>query len=117
MTFYYLATPYSKYPWGLEEAYRFACRQAAMLAQANVPVFSPIAFTHGIAIHGGISPMNHEFWMKFDEPFMAMAHSLIVVKAPTWEASRGIAVEVATFVESGKPVIYMEPDRMPAELL
>ena len=27
MTFWYLATPYSKYPHGIEEAFKEACRQ------------------------------------------------------------------------------------------
>lgn len=117
MTFYYLATPYSKYPWGLEEAYRMACRQAALLAKVGVPVFSPIAHGHGLSMHGKVPALDHDLWMRLDEPFMAAAHGLIVVMAPTWEESRGLTVEVARFDGDGKPVIYMDLNTVPAEFL
>ena len=37
MSFWYLATPYSRYAAGIEHAWRDACTQAMILARAGVP--------------------------------------------------------------------------------
>ena len=44
--FWYLASPYSKYPEGTQAAFEMACWQAGLLIRAGVPVFSPIAHSH-----------------------------------------------------------------------
>ena len=49
MPFWYLATPYSKFPGGLDAAYVEACKAQALLIKAGVPVFCPISHTHGPA--------------------------------------------------------------------
>jgi hypothetical protein len=116
VTFHYLATPYSKYPDGLEAAFRLACEQTAFLIRHKVRVYSPIAHTHPVAIHGGIDPYDHAIWLPADAPFMAAAHGLIVLRAASWEISRGIAAEIEEFQAAGKPIIYMDPNILPAEL-
>lgn len=116
MTFYYLATPYSKFPGGIEAAYVAACEQAAVLVRAGVPVFCPIAHTHGPAIHGGIDPLSHEIWLPADAPFMKAACGIIVCKLESWETSYGVAHEIAAFRNAGKPAYYMEPGIVPPAL-
>lgn len=59
MSFYYLATPYSRYAAGIEAAFQAASEQAAILVRHGIPVFCPIAHTHPIAIHGDIDPFDH----------------------------------------------------------
>ena len=113
MSFYYLATPYSKFPGGIEAAYRAACEQQALLIRAGVPTFCPIAHTHGAAVHGGIDPVDHAVRLPADEPFMRSAAALIVCKLPTWELSFGVKAEIDAFYAAGKPVIYMEPGVVP----
>ena len=108
MSFSYLATPYSKYPGGIEAAHREACRAAAMLVKAGVGVYSPIAHTHPIAIYGGIDPLNHDIWLPADTPMMQAASSITVVKMKGWQESVGVAHEIKAFQEMGKPVFYME---------
>lgn len=49
----YLATPYSKYPRGIEAAFVDASRLAACLVRLGISVYSPIAHTHPIAIRIG----------------------------------------------------------------
>ena len=115
--FYYVATPYSKFPYGIEAAYREACRQAAYLIRAKVPAFSPIAHTHGLAIEGNIDPLSHEIWLAADAPFMAAAGGLIVVMMEGWDTSYGVAHEIEAFKAAGKQIVYMWPDVVPAELL
>lgn len=115
--FYYLATPYSKYPHGIEAAFRLAAENTAHLIRAGVPIYSPIAHTHPIAIHGGIDPLDHSIWLPADEPLMRAAKGLIVLMAETWEESYGISVEIAEFKAERKPILYMEPGIVPAELV
>lgn len=113
MSFYYLATPYSKYPDGIEAAFVVACEQTAILVNAGVPVFCPIAHTHGVAVHGGIDPMNHDIWIPADRPFMEQAKGLIFCKLPSWEVSFGMNAEREFFEQSGKPIFMMEPGIIP----
>lgn len=111
--FWYLATPYSKYPHGIEEAFKLACREAARLIRAGIRVYSPIAHTHPIAVHGEIDPYAHSIWLPADAPFMRHAYGLIVLKAESWEASYGIGEEIKAFAAAGKPIRYMEVGEAP----
>src|SRR6185437_10368919 len=106
---YYLASPYTLYPGGIEAAYRLACKASAELMRRGLSVFSPIAHTHGIAVHGGIDPKNHEFWLAADGPFMRVCDALIVLKGEGWQESKGIAREIAAFQKAGKPIWIIGP--------
>jgi hypothetical protein len=110
MKLWYLATPYTKHPDGIEAAWEEACRITAKLILANVPVYSPIAHTHPVAIHGGIDPLDHEIWLTADEPMMQAATGLMVAMMTGWEGSYGIGVEIEAFTRAGKPVVYLDPD-------
>ena len=116
MTLWYLATPYSKYPGGIEAAYQIALRQTGLLIRAGVPVFSPIAHTHPIAIACGIDPFDHTIWLPADEPMMAAATGLIMLRAESWEQSYGMGEELKAFQAAGKPVVWMDPDVLPPGL-
>jgi hypothetical protein len=111
-TQWYLATPYTRYPHGLEEAYRLALRQAGLLIKAGVPVFSPIAHTHPIAMECGFDPKDVDFWLKVDAPMIGISHGIIIVEAESWETSRGIAHEHDEFTAAGKPVLRMQPNTL-----
>lgn len=106
--FQYLATPYSKYIDGLSMASEMACKLAAILIDEGIPVFSPIAHSHAIAMAGGMDPLDHNIWMPADKPLMEAAYGLIVAKLPGWEDSRGVLEEIDAFRAMGKPVHYME---------
>lgn len=110
MSFLYLATPYSKWKGGIDSAYQLACRETARLLKAGIHVYSPIAHTHGVAIHGGIDPLSHAIWLAADRPMMEAAAGLIVLRAEGWEDSYGIAEEVKVFRAAGKPILYLDPE-------
>lgn len=114
--YYYLATPYTKYPGGIEAAFRLACAQSALLVRAGVSAFSPIAHTHSIAIHGNIDPLDLELWLKVDAALIASACGCIMLRAESWEQSKGMAYERDAFFANGRPVVYMDPGIVPAEL-
>lgn len=110
MSFWYLGSPYSKYLDGLDAAHREVCRAAAGLIKAGVPVYSPIAHTHPIAVHGELDPLDHNIWLPADEPMMDAAKGLIVLMLTGWQASFGLSHEIGVFLKAGKPVVYMSPD-------
>ncbi len=110
--FFYLATPYSKYAGGIDAAFAMACRTAAALLKAGLPVFSPIAHSHPIAVHGEIDPYNHSIWLPADRSMMESALALIVYCESGWLDSFGMWEEIKEFKKAGKPVLYLSPRRI-----
>lgn len=105
----YMATPYTRFPGGIEAAFQEASRIAACLMIAGVKVYSPIAHTHPLAIHGGLDPLDHNLWLPFDAAMIMKADACAVAKMETWEESRGITHEIDAFELLGKPVFYLDP--------
>lgn len=116
MSYWYLASAYSKHPRGRECAFAEVCAQAAFLMEAGVPVFCPIAHSHPVASYLDAQCDTHDFWMAVDTPLMRAACGLIVCKLDGWEASRGVQQEIATFKQDGKPIVFMEPGEVPSEV-
>ena len=116
MSYWYLASPYSKYPYGLSSAHLHACRACVLLITAGIPVFSPIAHSHPIAMTGGLDPLDHDIWLPADKPMVEAAGGLIVLKLEGWSRSIGVAEEIEGFAEMNKPIVYMEPGEVPVIL-
>lgn len=116
MSFWYVASPYSKYPKGLDEACAEVCRSAALLVKADYPIFCPIAHSHPIATMGGL-PDDYKFWEKQDKVMMGIAKGLIVVTMHGWINSHGVLDEIKTFTDARKPIIFMAPGVVPYVLI
>jgi nucleoside 2-deoxyribosyltransferase len=116
MSYFYLATPYSKYKAGFDAAHIMACEQAALLIKDGLVVYSPIAHTHPIAMHGNIDPTHNFNWLALDAPLMDAACGIIVCMMDGWLESRGVQHEIEVFQRAGKPVYYMMPGHVPYEL-
>lgn len=108
----YLATPYSKYPAGLEAAFAEASALTGRLLIAGLKVYSPIAHTHPIALYSGLDPLDHSIWLPFDRALMDKADALLVAEMKSWENSRGIAEEIKVFEAATKPIYYLNPVTM-----
>ena len=106
----YLATPYSKYPGGIDAAFHAAAMLAARLLRAGYVAYSPIAHTHPIAMHGGIDPLAHAIWLPFDAEMMRVCDALLVATLPGWDESRGVREEISCFEQARKPVYLLNPD-------
>lgn len=106
--YWYLATPYSKHPLGVEGAFREACKLSGWMIKLGIRIYSPIAHTHPIAIHAGMDPLDHEIWMPADRPLMDAAAGLIVYKRPGWEESLGIREEVEVFWRDDKWIFGLD---------
>ena len=109
---YYLATPYTKYPKGLEHAFRDAARLTARLLNDGFMVYCPIAHTHPIAVHGGLDPRDHDVWLAFDAALIDKSDALLVAHMEGWEDSYGIIQEIKAFAKAEKPIYHLDPFMM-----
>jgi Domain of unknown function (DUF1937) len=109
----YLATPYSKYPHGIERAFIDACELCGqLLKHGGLKLYSPIAHTHCIALYGKIDPLDLSIWIPFDETIMSRCDYLIVAHMTSWTGSKGIAAEVEFFKKHENPVYDLDPITM-----
>ena len=107
--YWYLGSPYSKYPGGMEEAARKISEIGGALIRLGIPIFSPIAHTHPIAMAAGMDPLDHKIWLPADAPLMARAHGMILAQMATWRESYGLGVEQDVFKSSDRPVVFLDP--------
>lgn len=105
----YVATPYSKYPRGLEMAARDAAEVMGDLVRLGLKVFSPIVHSHPICVHGDVPALDHSLWLTFDKALMDKSDALLVVHMDGWDESFGIAEETKAFKAAGKPVLHLDP--------
>jgi hypothetical protein len=113
VSFWYLATPYTKYPLGIDRAFKDASEQAAIFIRRGINVFSPIAHTHPIAVHGRMDPLDFKMWLKAQESFMKASCGVIFCKLISWEISYGMNEEKKIFLSDNKPLVEMEPNVLP----
>jgi hypothetical protein len=111
--FAYLASPYSRFPGGTENAFREAANATAMLVKAGYPTLSPIVHSHVVAHAGGIDPLDCAMWLEQDEPFMEAAAGIIVLMIEGWDSSVGVTHEINRFADMGKPIVLMVPGEVP----
>lgn len=114
--FWYLGSPYSKYPDGTAMAHKIVCEEAARLILAGVSIYSPIACSHPIALYADM-PLGYEFWEALDKPFIEAAKGMIILTMESWERSHGLLYEEGEFRAAGKPIVFMESGTVPVEVL
>ena len=106
----YLASPYSDPDPAVRQArFEAVCREAARLIEQGIVVFSPIAHSHPICIHGGLDPDDLGLWMGFDGWFLRAAGEVCVLMLAGWLESKGVAAEVRMAKALRKPVTYVNP--------
>lgn len=116
MSYWYLASPYTRYPGGREAAYKLALENTALLMRAGVPVFSPIVHTYPLEIDAGLRDFEHKDWMNVDRPMFEAAKGGIILRGDGWTRSTGMQQEIGYFHMFSKPVIYMDPGVVPFPL-
>jgi hypothetical protein len=57
----------------------------------------------------GASPRT-EYWRRLEVRLADACDELVVITAPGWNSSRGVAREIALFKERGKPVRAIDPE-------
>ena len=114
--FWYLASPYEAHPSGLQIAYESAVDALATLLPAGVVAVSPIVLGHPVAIMGNINATDHATWLPLNTALMDAARGLIVLKAPGWAQSKGLRHELERMARLERPIVYMTPGIVPAEV-
>lgn len=109
--YWYLATPYSRYPHGRRRAFEDACALAGRMVRDGVGVFCPIAHSHPIAVVAHLDPLAHDIWLPADAPLMAAAHGLVIGDMDGWRESTGVQAEIAAFTAADKPIFLWEDGR------
>jgi len=94
---YYLASPYSKYPRGQEAAFSDVCKIASFLVRHKINIFSPIAHSHPIAVHGRMDLMDYKIWLPLDFAISKCCDGLIVAMLQGYDTSFGINEEIKWF--------------------
>jgi hypothetical protein len=108
---WYLASPYSD-PSPAVREFRFvsACRAAALLMSQGQNVYSPIAHSHSICVHGGQPlPQDGAFWLWRDMAILKHCERMVILPLPGWAASNGIMEEAAFARRNDIPIVFMEP--------
>jgi hypothetical protein len=107
MSLIYLASPYSNYPGGKEEAFKLVCLKAGFLMSNGYNVFCPIAHSHPIEMAGNITDTSHEFWLKQDFAVLRKCTEIWVYMLPGWKESFGIGKELDFATEHNIPITYL----------
>ena len=108
----YLASPYSKYPAGIERAFEDISAIAGALLVRGYRVYSPIAHTHPIATYAKLDAYDHIIWLPFDQAIMAACGAMMIAKMETWDKSYGISEEIKFFSAAGKPIYWLDPETL-----
>lgn len=100
----YLASPYSHAdPEVMEARFEAVCREAAVLMEHGLHVYSPIAHTHPIAVRGDL-PKEWPYWEAYDRVMLAASTEVYVLQLEGWDASKGVSAEIEIAREMGLPV-------------
>lgn len=111
----YLACPYTHPESRMRESrFELATRAAAKLIQQGYIVYSPITMTHplDVVLAGEDNTLGSDYWVQFDEAFMAACTEMVVLQLDGWEQSRGIQREIEYFRAHGKPVRFLAMDQL-----
>ena len=107
----YLACPYTDSdPKVRERRFQCASLAAAHLVEQNLIVYSPITMTHPIdqILAAEEQTLGSEFWVNFDEAFMAVCSRMIILKVDGWDRSSGIRRETQWFEDHRQSIEYLE---------
>jgi Domain of unknown function (DUF1937) len=111
-TLRYLASPYTAYRGGMEQAFIDVAILAGRLFAIGIPTFSPIAHAFPYVKYGNLDPLDYPAWKPVQERLMDACDSLIVAHMDGWEKSVGIAHEVGYFERSGKDIFDLDVETL-----
>lgn len=112
MSLVYLASPYSKFPYGREEAFKQVCKKAAKLMEEGLSIFCPIAHSHPIEKEGMNDTKDGDWWLRQDLAVLKHCDKLLVYKMPGWDTSYGVNEEVNFAKKNNIKVEFLEYDKI-----
>src|ERR1019366_7478803 len=108
----YLASPYTNFHTGLDDAAFRAAEIAGLLFKHDVYVYSPVVHCHSISYCADIDPLDAERWLKHCKRMAERCDILIIADMPGWNSSKGVAKEARWFGDAGKSVFLFKPETM-----
>lgn len=100
--YFYMATPYSKFPGGKDAAYEEARSYMHQFLINRIFVYSPIVHCHDLAKNHSL-PTDHLFWEEFNIRMMLASCGGIFIRMNGFDESEGCQMERAFFVEHYMP--------------
>lgn len=105
----YLASPYSHVDAAVRhERFVMVCRAVAALLRQGQLVFSPIAHSHPVALHGELDG-EWSVWRDMDMWFLSRCQRFAVLTLPGWQYSVGVNAEMTMAREQGKAIDLLDP--------
>lgn len=105
----YLASPYAHPdPIVREQRFRAACRATSALLRIGKTVYSPIVHGHPLVEYG--VPTEWPFWEHNDRELLQRCEEVVVLTLDGWQASIGVAAEIALARDLGRPVRFLAAD-------
>ncbi len=90
----------------VEQRFELSNKVASHIVRAGSAVFSQVSMSH--PINAQLTDLDKaaigKVWAPVDEVFMDAMEELIVVDAPGWQESSGVAREIKYFQDRGRPV-------------
>lgn len=117
LTMVYLSSPYSNHSREvIQKRSEEALRATIWGWKQGYLVFSPIVYTHMIAVS---TPQIDQYWrwIEFDMRLLRACDELWVLKLDGWEDSRGVNTEIAEATHLKIPIRYIDPTEIPPDEL
>ena len=112
---YYFASPYSDPdPYIRERRYIDTIKIATELIHLGFILLEPIAMSHHHAQRFGL-PSGYAFWKSRDRKFIERSDAIIVCQLHGWDKSVGVTDEIEYAQELGKPVYFLNPEKLEIE--
>jgi Domain of unknown function (DUF1937) len=105
----YLASPFSSTEYLVRmKRYQDVCMASAAMISSGHFVYSPIAHSYGIALHGQMRD-DWKTWATHSAMMIYRSTQLWVLKLDGWEESEGIKQELILAGKAGKPITFVDP--------
>ena len=105
----YLASPYTHPDSAIRhQRYEQARHVLYLLLSSRTSVYSPIVHCHHVALHHEM-PHDAEFWQWYNFNMIEVCRSLLVLKIPGWERSKGVEAEMKYAEKIGTPIRGVTP--------
>jgi hypothetical protein len=108
----YLGGPYTHHSPQIRLArFEAITRAAAKIIETGRIVYSPLTMTHPIdlVLASEGETLGSDYWVKFDEAFMAFCSEMIVFRLSGWDQSSGVKREMEYFREKKLPITFVDP--------
>jgi hypothetical protein len=102
----YLASPYSKYPRGLDAAHHDICVIAGKLKGLGLYAFCPIAHCHYIAKVCDFDS-SYNFSAEFNKLMISRSDIFVIAMLDGWDQSEGVAGEKEHALLLRRPIYHL----------